>query len=212
MEILGMDWLQENKATLKCQDGVLIFLDSQGQKAKVMGTHGESKLQLVTATKLLKGLRKNQMIYAVKLNPTGKNQDTQEPDWLSEYADVFPEELTDLPPVREVDHAIELVPGAQPVAKRPYKMSVPESIELKEQLTQLLDQGFIQPSVSPWSTPVLFNRKKDGTLRLCIDYRGLNQVTVKNKYAIPRIDELLDRLHGSSIFTKIDLKSGYYQI
>ena len=91
-------------------------------------------------------------------------------------------------------------------------MSVPESLELKEQLTQLLDQGFIRPSVSPWSTPILLNKKKDGTLRLCIDYRGLNQVTVKNKYAKPRIDELLDRLHGSSIFTNIDLKSRYYQI
>ena len=84
-------------------------------------------------------------------------------------------------------------------------MSVPR-------LTQLLNQGFIRPSVSPWSTPVLFNRKKDGTLGLCIDYRGLNQVTLKNKNVIPRIDELLDRLHGSSIYTKIDLKSGYYQI
>ena len=92
-------------------------------------------------------------------------------------------------------------------------MSVLESKELKEQLAQLLNQGFIWPSVSPWSTPVLFKCKKNGTLRLCIDYRGLNQVTVKNKYAIPRIDELLvDRLHGSSIFTKIDLKWGYYQI
>ena len=91
-------------------------------------------------------------------------------------------------------------------------MSLPEAIELKEQLTQLLDQGYIKPSVSPWSAPVLFNRKKDGTLRLCIDYRGLNQSTIKNKYPIPRIDELLDRLHGSQIFTKINLKSGYYQI
>ena len=210
--ILGMDWLKENKATLKCRDGILTFLDSQGQKAKVVGTHGKPELQLVTATKLLKGLRKRQMIYAVKLNPVDKEPRAQDPEWLSEYDDVFSEELTSLPPEREVDHAIELVPGAQPVAKRPYKMSVPKSIELKEQLTQLLDQGYIRPSVSPWSTPVLFNRKKDGTLRLCIDYRGLNQVTVKNKYAIPRIDELLDRLHGSSIFSKIDLKSGYYQI
>ena len=91
-------------------------------------------------------------------------------------------------------------------------MSVSEAIELKEQLTQLIDQGFVCPSVSPWSAPVLFNKKKDGTLRLCIDYRGLNPATVKNKYPIPRMDELLDRLQGSSIYTKIDLKSGYYQI
>ncbi|MCO5585991.1 hypothetical protein L7F22_039928 [Adiantum nelumboides] len=100
----------------------------------------------------------------------------------------------------------------EPVSKRPYKMSLPEAIELKEQLKQLIEQGFIRPSTSPWGAPVLFQKKKDGSLRLCIDYRGLNQVTVKNKYPIPRIDELLDRLHGSKIFTKIDLRSGYYQI
>ena len=97
--IMGMDWLKENKANLKCRDGILTFLDSQGQKAKVMGTHGESKLQLVTVTKLLKGLHKNQMIYAVKLNPVGKNPDTQDPKLLLEYADIFPKELTDLPPL-----------------------------------------------------------------------------------------------------------------
>lgn len=134
-----------------------------------METRGESKLKPITTTKLLKGLHKNQMIYAVKLNPTGKNQDTNDPEWLSKYANVFLEELTDLTLVQLVDHAIELVPGAQPVAKRSYKMSVPESIELKEQLTQLLDQGLICPSVSLWSTPVLFNGKKDGTLRLFIE-------------------------------------------
>ena len=83
---------------------------------------------------------------------------------------------------------------------------------MKEQLTQLLDQGFTRLSVSPWSALVLFNRKKDGTLQLCIDYRGLNQCTIKNKYPIPKIDKLLDRLNGSKIFTKIDLNSGYYQI
>ena len=117
-----------------------------------------------------------------------------------------------MPPERDIDHEIELVPGASPIAKSPYKMSVPEAIELKEQLRQLLEQGFIRPSVSPWGAPVLFQKKKDGTLRLCIDYRGLNQLTIKNKYPIPRIDELLDHLHGSTIFSKIDLKSRYYQI
>ena len=91
-------------------------------------------------------------------------------------------------------------------------MLLPKVIELKEQLRQLLEQGFIRPSNSPWGAPVLFQKKKDGSLRLCIDYRGLNQVTVKNKYPIPRIDELLDRLHGAKIFSKIDLRSGYYQI
>ena len=210
--ILGMDWLSKNNALLHCKDALLTFQDSHGEKATISGTRGKPKLHLVTATKLLKGYRKKQMVYAVKLNPIEKSSEHPLPESLSDFEDVFPEELTELPPPRDIDHAIELLPGAQPVARRPYKMSVPEAAELKEQLTQLIEQGFIRPSVSPWSTPVLFNRKKDGTLRLCIDYRGLNQVTIKNKYPIPRIDELLDRLHGASLFTKIDLRSGYYQI
>ena len=155
---------------------------------------------------MLKAYCKKQLLFAVKRNPLDKPKLEHESKCLSKFQDVFPEELTQLPPPRDVDHAIELFPGTQPIAKRPYKMSLPKAIELKEQLTQLLDQGFIQPSVSPWSAPVLFNRKKDGTFRLCIDYRGLNQSTIKNKYSIPRIDELLDCLHGSSIYTKIDLK------
>ena len=135
-----------------------------------------------------------------------------DPEWLSEFRDIFPEELTQLPPSREVDHEIEVIPGSSPVSRRPYKMSLPEAIELKEQLRQLLEKGFIKPSNSPWGAPVLFQKKKDGTLWLCIDYRGLNLVTVKNKYPIPRIDELLDRLYGAKIFSKLDLRSGYYQI
>lgn len=124
----------------------------------------------MTITKLLKGLRKCQIIYAVKLNPIDKKPRAQDLEWLSKYDDVFLEELANLPLGREVDHVIELVPEVEPVEKRPYKMSVSEYIELKELLTQLLDQGYIRLNVSPWSTPVLFNRKKDGTLRLCIDY------------------------------------------
>ena len=192
-----MDWLIKNTASIECKAGKLKFINSQGKQVVVIGTRGDPKLHLVSATKLLKAYRKKQMIYAVKLNPIDKPKSIDEPKWYSEFDDVFPEELTQLPPYREVDHAIELIPGAQPVARRPYKMSLPKAIELKEQLKQLIDQGFIKPSVSPWSTPVLFNLKKDGTLRLCIDYRGLNQSTIKNKYPIPRIDKLLDQLHGS---------------
>ena len=91
-------------------------------------------------------------------------------------------------------------------------MTIPEALELKEQLRLLLNQGYIRPSTSPWGALVVFQKKKDGTLRLCIDYRGLNQCTIKNKYPIPRIDELLDRLHGSKEFSKIYLKSRYHQI
>ena len=100
--------------------------------------------------------------------------------------------MTNLPPERKLVHEIELIPRAQPIAHAPYNMSPSKALELKNQLSQLLEQGFIWPSVSPWAAPVLFQKKKDGTFPLCIDFRGLNQCTIKNKYPLPRIDELLD--------------------
>jgi hypothetical protein len=98
------------------------------------------------------------------------------------------------------------------VSRTPYRMSTPELVELKLQLKEMMDKGYIRPSVSPWGAPVLFVKKKDGTLRLCIDYRQLNKVTIKNKYPLPRIDDLFDELGGASIFSKIDLRSGYHQV
>ena len=165
--ILGMDWLIKNEDALECKSGQLRFKDRDKRDVTISGNRANPELKLVTATKLLKFFRKKQMIYAVKLNLVDKAKTTNELEWLSEFEDIFSEELSELPPPRDVDHASELIPGAQPVAKRPYKMSFPEAIELKEQLTQLLDQGYIKPSVSPWSASVLFNRKKGGTLRLC---------------------------------------------
>ncbi|MCO5560562.1 hypothetical protein L7F22_014177 [Adiantum nelumboides] len=210
--ILEMDWLSKNDAHLHCKNALLSFIYSTSSQVIVSGKRGKPQLRLENLTTIIRAYKKNEVVYTVRLNPTDKNTEGGEPQWLSKFEDLFLEELTELTPKWEVDHAIELIPGAQPVAQRPYKMSLPESTKLKEELTQLLEQGFIGPSVSPWSTPVLFNRKKDGTLRLCIDYRGLNQVTIKNKYAIPKIDKLLDRLQGSKIYSKIDLKFGYYQI
>ena len=210
--ILGMVWLAKHNATIECKTKLLKFVTLLGKEVTIIGIGGNPKLQLVIATTLLKSYRKKKMVYVVKLNPLENPKPSNEPPWwLVEYVDVFPEETTQLPLPKDVDHAIDLIPRAQPIAKRPYNMSLLKTIELKEQLTQLLDHGFIKPSVSPWSVLVLFNHKKDGTLCLCIDYHGLNQSTIKNKYPIPRIDELLDRLHGSCIFTKIDLKSNQNQ-
>eukprot|EP00253_Pinus_taeda_P010917 PITA_10917 len=131
---------------------------------------------------------------------------------VQEFADVFPEEIPGLPPRRNIDFTIELVPGAAPVSRAPYRMSVPELTELKIQLQELLDKDYIRPSVSPWGAPVLFVKKKDGTLRMCIYYRQLNKLTIKNKYPLPRIDELFDQVKGATVFSKIDLRSGYHQI
>ena len=124
---------------------------------------------------------------------------------VQEFCDVFPEDLTGLPPPREVDFAIELVPGSQPISKPPYRMAPAELKELKEQLEDLIKKSFIRPSISPWGAPVLFVKKKDGTMRLCIDYRELNKITIKNKYPLPRIDDLFDQLNGATVFSKIDL-------
>ena len=131
---------------------------------------------------------------------------------VKDFPDVFPEELPGIPPVREVELSIEILLGTAPTSRAPYKMAPTELKELKIQLQELLDKGFIRPSVSPWGAPVLFVKKKDGTLRMCIDYRQINKVTVKNKYPFPRIEDLFDQLKGAGVFSNIDLRSGYYQL
>ena len=132
---------------------------------------------------------------------------------LKQYDDVFPEDLPPgLPPKREVDHKIELLPGTRPPSRPTYHMSAAELTELKKQLDELIAAGFIQPSKSPFGAPILFVKKKDGTTRMCVDYRALNEITIKNSYPLPRIDELFDRLQGAKYFSKIDLRSGYHQI
>ncbi|GJQ99316.1 putative reverse transcriptase domain-containing protein [Tanacetum coccineum] len=131
---------------------------------------------------------------------------------VREFADVFPDELPGLPPAREIEFGIELIPGAEPISKAPYRMAPVELKELKEQLQEMLDNGFIRPSVSPWGAPVLFVKKKDGSMRLCIDYRKLNRITIRNRYPLPRIDDLFDQLQGAKYFSKIDLRSGYHQL
>ncbi|XP_070040665.1 uncharacterized protein [Nicotiana tomentosiformis] len=131
---------------------------------------------------------------------------------VKEYADVFPDELPGIPPEREIDFSIDLLPGTQPISVPPYRMAPGKLKELKEQLKDLLEKGYIRPSTSPWGAPVLFVRKKDGSLRMCIDYRQLNKVTIKNKYPLPRIDDLFDQLQGARCFSKIDLRSGYHQV
>jgi hypothetical protein len=124
---------------------------------------------------------------------------------LSEFKDVFLNELPGLPPERELDFTIELKPGAEPISKTPYRMTALELCELQMQLKELLDLGLIRPSVSPWGAPVIFVKKKDGSLRLCIDYRDLNRATVKNRYPMLRIDDLFDQMKGAVVFSKIDL-------
>jgi hypothetical protein len=126
---------------------------------------------------------------------------------VCEYPDVFPDELPGMPPNKDIEFAIELQPGTAPISKRPYRMPPAELAELKKQLQELLDKGFIRPSTSPWGCLALFVKKKDESQRLCVDYRPLNEVTIKNKYLLPCIDVLFDPLVGDKVFSKIDLRS-----
>ncbi|OMO80899.1 reverse transcriptase [Corchorus capsularis] len=151
-------------------------------------------------------------LVSVQKNLDGELPSLKRISIVEDFSDVYPEDLPGLPPDREVEFYIDLIPGTTPISKTPYRMAPTELKELKEQLQELLDKGFIRPSVSPWGAPVLFVRKKDGSMRLCIDYRELNKVTVRNRYPLPRIDDLFDQLKGAQVFSKIDLRSGYHQL
>ena len=131
---------------------------------------------------------------------------------MRKFLDVFPDDLPGLPLEREVDFPINLVPGTTPISLPPYRMASAEFKELKAQLQELVDGGFIRPSLSPWGVSVLFVKKKDGTCRLYVDYRQLNKVTIHNKFYFPRIDDLFYQLQGAKVFSKIDLRSGYHQL
>ncbi|GJU15906.1 putative reverse transcriptase domain-containing protein [Tanacetum coccineum] len=124
----------------------------------------------------------------------------------------FQKTSLELPPARKVEFQIELVPGAAPVARAPYRLAPSEMQKLSAQLQELLYKGFIRSSSSPWGAPILFVKKKDGSFRVSIDYRELNKLTVKNRYPLPRIDDLFDQLQGSSVYSKIDLRFGYHQL
>jgi hypothetical protein len=131
---------------------------------------------------------------------------------VCEYPDVFPEELPGMPPDRDIEFSIELLPGTAPISKRPYRMDVKDLVELKKQKEELLEKGFIRPSSSPWGALVLFVSKKDGSRTMCVDYRSLNEVTIKNKYPLPQTEDLFDQMKGAKIFSKIYLRSRYHQL
>ncbi|GJT36200.1 putative reverse transcriptase domain-containing protein [Tanacetum coccineum] len=174
--------------------------------------HG-SRLNIISCTKTRKYLLKGCHVFLahVTINETGvKSKDKQLQD--VPIVKDFPEDLPRLPHTRQVEFHIDLVPGAAPVARAPYRLAPSEMKELADQLQELFDKGFIRPSSSPWGAPVLFVKKKDGSLRMCIDYQELNKLTVKNRYPLPRIDDLFDQLQGSSVYSKIDLRSGYHQL
>jgi hypothetical protein len=131
---------------------------------------------------------------------------------VNHFPNVFPDELPGIPPDRDIEFVIELKPSTAPIYKTPFRMTTLELAELKEHIKELLEKGFIHPSSSLWRAPMIFVPKKDGTRRLCVDYHALNEVTVKNKYPLPRIDDLFDELYGACVFSKVNLQSGYHQL
>ena len=218
--ILGMPWLKTHNPHINWRTHTITVTKPGGSIVHLPPTSAAAASGfLLTAKEFARQSRTADTFYLAVVNESSKAQDkAPEPHpraarLLAEFADVFPEQLPPgLPPKRSVDHKIELEPGFTPQSRHMYRMSPAENDELNKQLEDLLDHGFIRPSQSPWGAPVLFVKKKDGSLRMCVDWRLANKGTIKWKYPLPRIDELLDRLHGASVFSKIDLRSGYNQI
>ncbi|XP_042448839.1 uncharacterized protein LOC122033740 [Zingiber officinale] len=205
--------LAMNHATVDCRARVVTFrpLGLPSWTFIRTGGDGISVISAMQARRLLLQGCQGYLLSMVKADTDALPQLSDVPI-VREFLDVFPDELPGLPPKRQVEFTIELVPETAPVSKTPYRMAPKELEELKVQLQKLLDRGFIRPSVSPWGAPVLFVKKKDGSLRLCIDYRRLNAVTVKNKYPLPHIEDLFDQLKNTCVYSKIDLRSGYHQL
>ncbi|GJR17867.1 putative reverse transcriptase domain-containing protein [Tanacetum coccineum] len=218
--IIGMDWLRKYHAVIVCDEKLvqipygnetLIFHGNESNNGR------ESRLTIISCSKAQEYMAKGCQIFLAHISAK-KEEDKSEGKQLKDvpivrdFPEVFPEDLPGLPPVRPVEFQIDLIPGAAPAARALYRLAPSEMKEFSEQLQELSDKGFIRPSSSPCGAPVLFVKKKDGSFRMCIDYRELNKLTEKNRYPLPRINDLFDQLQGSNIYSKIDLRSSYHQL
>jgi hypothetical protein len=173
--ILGMNWLTKYQTSLSCDKRTVKLVSPSGEVLVELVLSGPRKGSCHQVTAHIEEIKPSEAINVV-----------------SEFLDMFPEELPGMPPERKVEFAIKLIPCTTPISKRAYRVSGPELVELKKQIDELSEKGYIRPSTSPWAAPVLFVEKKDGTKRMCIDYRSLNEVTIKNKYPLPRIEDLFN--------------------
>jgi len=211
--ILGMDWLSDHDARVLCRERRVVIPRPEGPPLVVKGVQGKDGRVVISALKARQFSEKGCCAFLTSLVSAEEVvKPLEEIAVVREFPDVFPDDIQGLPPPREIEFSIDLLPGTAPISKAPYRMAPAELAELKDQLQELLDKGFIRPSVSPWGAPVLLVKKKDGSMRMCIDYRMLNKVTIKNRYPLPRIDDLFDQLQTASVFSKIDLRSGYHQL
>jgi hypothetical protein len=236
--VLGDEWLLKHRAYLDFTNRTCV-LQQGAKRVTITAPAAESKPLahsfnlILSSTQLKTAVRQGAEVFLVILQHTQQesvsdtqlnayqigehgNQALDKTDLdklLAEYADVFPDELPQLQEVdRQVPRIAELIPGAKPPCRPIYRLSQPEMTELKKQLKELLAKGYIEPSTASFASPVLFVKKKDGSLRMVIDYRGINKACIKNRYPLPRIDDLLDSLNGRTCFSSLDLKSGYHQI
>ncbi|GJZ35341.1 putative reverse transcriptase domain-containing protein [Tanacetum coccineum] len=205
--IIGMDWLRRHHAVIVC-DEKLVRVPFGNETLVFRGAESyigrESRLTVISCSKVQEYMAKGCYVFLAQISATKEDdksggKQVKDVPIVRDFPEVFPEDLPGLPPVRPVEFQIDLIPGAAPVARAPYRLAPSEMKELSEQLQELSDKDFIRPSSSPWGAPVLFVKKKDGSFRMCIDYRELNKLTVKNRYPLPRIDDLFDQLQGSSI-------------
>ncbi|GJW48899.1 reverse transcriptase domain-containing protein [Tanacetum coccineum] len=191
--IVRMDWLSYNRAVIVCYEKIVRIPLPNGEILEIYGERLEKDPKSLSCIK-------------------ADEKRLDDIRTVRDFPEVFPDNLTGLPPVREIEFRIDLIPDALPVVKSPYRLAPSEMQELSNQLKEFQEKGFIRPSHSPWGEPVLFVKKKDGALRMCIDYRELNKLTIKNRYPLPRIDDLFDQLQGACCFSKIDLRLGYHQL
>ncbi|GJV92015.1 putative reverse transcriptase domain-containing protein [Tanacetum coccineum] len=211
--IIGMHWLLKYHAVIDYAEKIVRI--PWGNETLIV--HGDrsnkgngTRLNIISCIKTHKYLLKGNNVFLAHVT-TKETEDKsgekrlEDVPIVRDFPEVFPEDLPSLPPTRQVEFQIDLMPGVAPVARAPYRLAPSEMKELSEQLQELSDKGFIRPSSLPWGAPVLFVKKKDGSFRMCIDYRELNKLTVKNMYPLSRIDDLFDQLQGSSVYSKIDL-------
>jgi hypothetical protein len=189
--ILGIDYLTKYDGVISCAKKMVILTSPQGERIEV-------NVNMPATVETMVNQLEEKSLEHIRI--------------VCEYPDVFSEELPGMPPNRAIEFSIELLPGTAPISKIAYRMDGKDLNELKKQIEELQEKGFIRPSSSPWGAPVLFVNKKDGSRRMCVDYRSLNKVTIKNNYPLPRIEDLFDQMRGATVFSKIDLRSGYHQL
>ncbi|KAI3728937.1 hypothetical protein L6452_17582 [Arctium lappa] len=211
--VVNMDWLTENQAEIVCSKKLIRLPVSSGEMVVIYGERRKGDVGVITMAKARKCLVKGcSSFLAYVTDAKLEKMKLENVKMVREFPNVFPDDLPGLPPDRQIESQIELIPGATPIARAPYRLVPSEMQEMMDQLQEFLEKGFIRLSSSPWGASVLFVKKKDDIMRMCIDYRELNKATVKNKYPPPRIDDLFDQLQGASCFSKIDLRSGYHQV